>query len=376
MVCAMIKIGELAKICGVNIQTLRYYDKIGLLCADMIDDSTGYRYYQPEKIQVFGTITALKQLGFSLDEIRRFLSASFEQRCRMYQNKKMELLEVIRNSQELIGKIDEACGNKERGAIPASRQMLDISFEDDPDVIGRWDYCGNMAARAKFDGEELLEKRDCLPEQLFFLPGGSPVWMYFWTRGTVYCLLENHNVILPHTYRIFTHDSVKYMAVDWIADRFEGPDNDDSIRVYRQTDTRAYSEKETLLYRDRIDLPYIPDDRVLGEWETVDAIYEKSAFSLRRIKLNEEQRTPMWLMGMTFYPREMCSKTIRRNSGVADIYLRYTSGAVIEEKREIAETYEIISTHGSDYLIIEHKSGDYSYTGEVSLYYVLRRKPE
>lgn len=44
----MIKIGELAKICRVSVQTLRYYDKIGLLCADRVDTDSGYRYYAPE----------------------------------------------------------------------------------------------------------------------------------------------------------------------------------------------------------------------------------------------------------------------------------------------------------------------------------------
>ena len=36
----MIKIGELSKICRVNIQTLRYYDRIGLLRADRVDTET------------------------------------------------------------------------------------------------------------------------------------------------------------------------------------------------------------------------------------------------------------------------------------------------------------------------------------------------
>ena len=49
----MIKIGEMSKICNVSVQTLRYYDKIGLLKADKVEDSSGYRYYFPEKVKIF-----------------------------------------------------------------------------------------------------------------------------------------------------------------------------------------------------------------------------------------------------------------------------------------------------------------------------------
>ena len=30
----MLKIGEFAKLCGVSVQTLRYYDEVGVLCAE------------------------------------------------------------------------------------------------------------------------------------------------------------------------------------------------------------------------------------------------------------------------------------------------------------------------------------------------------
>ena len=57
----MLKIGEFAKKCGVNVQTLRYYDQIGVLCPDRVDDATGYRYYHPDKIKTFQLIEQLKQ---------------------------------------------------------------------------------------------------------------------------------------------------------------------------------------------------------------------------------------------------------------------------------------------------------------------------
>ena len=38
-------IGEMSKLFGINIRTLRYYDSIGLLRTEYTDPDTGYRYY-------------------------------------------------------------------------------------------------------------------------------------------------------------------------------------------------------------------------------------------------------------------------------------------------------------------------------------------
>lgn len=69
----MYKIGELSRLCQLPVKTLRYYDSIGLLVPDEIDRFTGYRYYSAAKIAVCNRIVALKELGFSLDEIRVYL---------------------------------------------------------------------------------------------------------------------------------------------------------------------------------------------------------------------------------------------------------------------------------------------------------------
>ena len=367
----MIKIGELAKICNVNIQTLRYYDKMGILCADIVDAQSGYRYYKPEKIQIYQTISNLKSFGFSLEEIRQFLGSSYEERCKMYQMKKRLLTDSIRRSQEMIHLIDTACENEKRDIVPVNKQILDISFEDDPDVIGRWDYCGNIDSHTKFSSEDSLEKRASFPESLYFRPGGSPVWMYFWTKGTLYYMLEKYNVLLPNSYHIFNHNSQKYMIIDWMVDKFTNTQVEDTKRIYRQADTHTYSERETYRFRDNTDLLYTPDNRVLGEWETIDVIQKKSDFTSIPEKWSKE---PMWLAGLKLFPRGICIKTLNRNNTPCDVGFHYTAGAIIDENSDRVEHYEIRNENGTDYLILEHKSGDYSYLGKVFLYYVFRRK--
>ena len=68
------QIGAFAELCNTKLSVLRHYDKEGLLLPAYIDPITGYRHYAAEQAMIFRRITALKQAGFSLGEIRSILS--------------------------------------------------------------------------------------------------------------------------------------------------------------------------------------------------------------------------------------------------------------------------------------------------------------
>ena len=67
------KIGELAKKVGVNIQTIRYYERSHLLEAES-RSASGYRYFGEESLKKLNFILKAKGLGFSLKEIRDLLT--------------------------------------------------------------------------------------------------------------------------------------------------------------------------------------------------------------------------------------------------------------------------------------------------------------
>ena len=69
----MFKIGEFSKVARVSGRLLRYYDEIGLLQPLEIDEFTGYRYYSASQLPRLNRILALKDLGLSLDQIRRMI---------------------------------------------------------------------------------------------------------------------------------------------------------------------------------------------------------------------------------------------------------------------------------------------------------------
>ncbi len=101
----MIKIGEFARLCNVNTQTLRYYDAEGLLKADIIDPSNGYRFYSIDAVETYKKILYYKDLGFTLEEIKQIQSATDDTVQKMLKKRKDALQKDIRFLESQIKKI-------------------------------------------------------------------------------------------------------------------------------------------------------------------------------------------------------------------------------------------------------------------------------
>lgn len=70
----LLKIGEIARLNSISIQTLRYYESMGLITPDYIDHMTKYRYYAVSQSARIDMIQMLKALDFSLLEIKSLLA--------------------------------------------------------------------------------------------------------------------------------------------------------------------------------------------------------------------------------------------------------------------------------------------------------------
>lgn len=69
----MFRIGDFSRIARVSARLLRFYDELGLLKPAHADPQTGYRYYSANQLGDLNRITVLKDLGFSLEQIRPIL---------------------------------------------------------------------------------------------------------------------------------------------------------------------------------------------------------------------------------------------------------------------------------------------------------------
>ena len=66
-------IGQTARINGVPVKTLRYYDEIGLLHPSYVHPETGYRYYTQEQFYLIDIIKFAKRLGLSLEDTKALM---------------------------------------------------------------------------------------------------------------------------------------------------------------------------------------------------------------------------------------------------------------------------------------------------------------
>lgn len=97
------QIGELAKLAKVNIQTIRYYERINLLKPKVRKDTKGVRLYNKDSFNTLAFIKNAQSLGFQLEEIKELLALRVEStgRCgkvrKRAENKLEDIQERIKN---------------------------------------------------------------------------------------------------------------------------------------------------------------------------------------------------------------------------------------------------------------------------------------
>jgi len=69
----MFTIGDFAGLGRVSVRMLRHYDAIGLLPPAHVDPHTGYRYYTASQLKLLNRVIALKDLGFSLQQVQALI---------------------------------------------------------------------------------------------------------------------------------------------------------------------------------------------------------------------------------------------------------------------------------------------------------------
>lgn len=89
----MFRIGEFSKLTRVSVRMLRHYDQLGLLKPSRTDTFTNYRYYSADQLPRLNRILALRDVGFSLEQIGSMLDQELpsEQLLGMLKLKRAEI---------------------------------------------------------------------------------------------------------------------------------------------------------------------------------------------------------------------------------------------------------------------------------------------
>lgn len=98
------KIGMFANMNRVTIKTLRYYDEQKLLIPVYVDEENGYRYYAAGQMAQLNRIIALKNMGFSIDDIRKIIDGAEEKSFLL--EKKQEILKELAVLTEKLSQVE------------------------------------------------------------------------------------------------------------------------------------------------------------------------------------------------------------------------------------------------------------------------------
>ena len=104
----MFKIGEFSKLSRVSVRMLRHYDQLGLLKPVQTDLFTNYRYYTADQLPRLNRILALRDLGFSLEQIAGMLDEelSTEQMLGMFKLKRAEIERQMQDDQLRLARLE------------------------------------------------------------------------------------------------------------------------------------------------------------------------------------------------------------------------------------------------------------------------------
>ena len=119
-------IGQVAKKAGVNVMTVRYYERRGIIPVPP-RLSSGYRQYPPETVTRINFIKRAQVLGFSLKEISELLSlrvrdddscADIKKRAEKKIAEIKEKIKSLKNMEKVLSKLTAACETR----TPTSRE--------------------------------------------------------------------------------------------------------------------------------------------------------------------------------------------------------------------------------------------------------------
>lgn len=359
------QIGEFASFCNTEISVLRYYDKTGLLEPEYTDRFTGYRYYSAEQASQFEKIVLLKELGFSLSEIKSVLKDGNSVLNVLLEKKRAELSEKLK-------KLDEAekllsGDNAVKKENETMLKNIEMPFENDPDIVGKWIAVGIYGSMDDFENNKPYDEPYALNEVIYFLPNGEPYWCYRWTKGKL--IVDDGISTSTRPYYTKTNNNQRFMFIDYkLGEHFHTGKK--TVIVYRQADSQEYRADE-ISKRDNVDLPFVNDPNVIGKWEAVDFIKHKEGFDPCIVS-----NKPLFWSDVEF--KENGSVTSHYDWGKDEIsgddQQVWTKGFLLRKWNSSACAYDIIHCENEDYMIIEWKSGDYRYGGFDTDYYVFRRK--
>ena len=151
----MFRIGEFSRLSRVSVRMLRHYDQLGLLKPLHTDSFTNYRHYSADQLPRLNRILALRDLGFSLEQIVTMLDEELpsEQLLGMLKLKRAELEQQMQAEQLRMRRL-EARINQMDGQTPSNKYDV-VVREIEPQLVATYRAVATHDDRIQYMFEEL-----------------------------------------------------------------------------------------------------------------------------------------------------------------------------------------------------------------------------
>lgn len=246
---------------------------------------------------------------------------------------------------------------------------INLVFEDDEQVIGKWKVVGEYAVKEDFYSEQGERRESDMgnkDREIYFLPGGEDYWIYSWTKG--YLKLDGGDQSCLCRYQIEDDQGSRYMFVENKSYEYLRGGMP-TVLVLEQVDKNRYTKRE-IAREDNTDMPFVNDERVLGDWKAFDYIRNREEFDP---EVNHFPQERLFFKHMHFGEEGFLSSVYMDDTTLGKEIQSWTKGYVLKHYNHTACAYEIVTVDDMDYMIIEWKSGDYRWGGYDTDYYVFMR---
>lgn len=122
----MFRIGDFSRLARVSVKALRHYDRLGLLEPASTDPLNGYRYYSSEQLPRLNSILALKDLGFSLEQVSLLLDGNLSpaQTRSMLETKRDEVGLTVATEKERLSRLEARLERMELESGPPAHEVV------------------------------------------------------------------------------------------------------------------------------------------------------------------------------------------------------------------------------------------------------------
>lgn len=255
---------------------------------------------------------------------------------------------------------------------------IDITFEDDSEIIGYWEAVDFVERPEDFDVNNLQWDRDELYiAQCIFNEGGEVQFVardedrlvkqiqtpFRWTNGSIIDSVDQTN----SQYEIRAIDGEEYMFIQWKSGdytyfRIEEP----YYYVLKRVDGLLEGIEVPSLRYDNIDIPFEDNPEMIGKWKAVSFVDKIEDFKKNMLKED------LYLEGMEFSEGGKVVFTqgdINCSEGV-----EWSENKIISRIGQVVMECTLKEIDNKTYLFMEWKSGDYRYSGMEPSYYVFEKQ--